>query len=74
MIQKEREEHTEHIDMTYGEYNYKLDEKLMNKKTLLEECLTLRYRHFLALLKVVKKLNNKRIKLNNNLCLIRKFC
>ena len=45
--------------MTYGEYNYKLDEKLMNKKTLLEECLTLRYRHFISLLNVNKELNNK---------------
>ena len=67
------EEHTEYIDMTYEEYNYKLEKILMNKKTLSEEYLILRYRHFLALLKVIKKLNNKRIKLNNNLCLIRKF-
>ena len=31
------EENTEHIDMTYDEYNYKLEKILMNKKTLSEE-------------------------------------
>ena len=48
----DREEYPEHIDITYGDYNYKMKEKLANKKTNLKRSINKRQCHFLKLLTV----------------------